>query len=90
MAFFKKVNRKRQTQIIHDVAHIDWQWEAIQCGVYMDSDWMKKKKQLPPPSVIRQKFWLDSANLVATECLEDMILIRSLFNPIIYAPCKHT
>lgn len=88
MALFKKVNRKRQTHIINDVAHIDWQWEAIQCGVYMDSDW--KKKQLTPPSVIRQKFWLDSANLVATECLEDMILIRLLFNPIIYAPCNHT
>lgn len=49
-----------------------------------------KKKQLTPPSVIPQKFWLDSANLVATECLEDMILIRLLFNPIIYAPCNHT
>lgn len=42
MALFKKVNRKRQTHIINDVAHIDWQWEAIQCGVYMDSDWEKK------------------------------------------------
>lgn len=44
MALFKKANRKRQTHIIHDVEHIDWQWKAIQCCVYMDSDWMGKKK----------------------------------------------